>query len=110
MDNPLDRPPTRPLSPKKLRQRIGAMMADDRPAVWWWLSYANPQGFLGVTIVRGANLLQATLAARNAGISPKAPDAQVAGYILGANLPEHMIPYANQLLSRERLQEAGLTT
>lgn len=63
------------LSPREIEARKRAALADASEQVWWWLSFADgsrPKGsqWLGVSIVRGANVYQAAMNAYALGCNP----------------------------------------
>ncbi len=49
------------------------------PEQWWWLSFADASGFLGVAIVRAHGILSAATKARHLGINP---GGDVRGYAI----------------------------
>ena len=66
---------------------------------WWWLSYASEDGFRGICIVEGEDLIGAARRARELGISP-------GGQVLGAAIPESEVvtipeSHRNRLLTRD---------
>lgn len=74
---------------------------------WWWLSFADEQGFRGVCIVQGVTLLAAVLRANTLGISPH---GQVRGEDLGRDLnPGWPHPdVRDRCLSAEELRARGM--
>jgi hypothetical protein len=71
---------------------------------WWWLSFADDTGFLGVAIVEAGGIMEAAVAAKLAGCNP-------GGEVLAYPIPVDKLPVEklrNRLLSRDDLEEAGL--
>lgn len=73
---------------------------------WWWLSFVDESGFLGVAIVQDRSFAGAVLRAHALGINP-------GGEVRGFPFPEQeewRAPEAvrNRLLSFEELREHGL--
>lgn len=71
---------------------------------WWWLSFADDDGFRGVTIVQGDNIASAAKSAHRLGINP-------GGQVLGFPMPPEGLDiygesHRNRLLSREDLEAA----
>ena len=75
------------------------------PGGWWWLSFASTEdGFLGVAIVPGGGVMEASLNARLLGCNP-------GGEVWSVQIPAEHVPdekYLNRLLSKEELEEGGL--
>lgn len=72
---------------------------------WWWLSFADETGNLGVAVVPGDDEMTAVLVSHNLGINP-------GGEIQMFELPleGHLaLVDACVLLSRAELEERGLT-
>ena len=64
---------------------------------WWWLSFADDDGFLGVAVVTGFGLADAVSTAHRLGINP-------GGSVQIIELaPEYVPPesYRNRLLTKE---------
>ena len=53
-------------------RRIGTAVMDEQrnPEGWWYLSFADENGFLGGAVVRGRGPVTAMLTARSFGIDP----------------------------------------
>lgn len=73
-------------------------------ARWFWLSFADDTGFLGVVIIQAGGIIEATTAARTRGINP---GGEVRAYPLFdmEKIPEEC---RNRLLSEQELRDAGL--
>jgi hypothetical protein len=72
-----------------------------RPVGWFYLSYADEDGFRGGVIVRAHGMATAAFEAGRRGISP-------AGSVMGLAIPEEHVPalsYRNRLLTLEELRE-----
>ncbi len=78
-----------------------------RPERWWWLSFADEDGFRGVCIVRARGLVPAIARTHLLGINP-------GGEVQGAELPEAnetaigyfieaLTPFTDRLLTRADL-------
>lgn len=71
---------------------------------WFWLSFADERGFLGVTIVEAGGIIEATVRAR---MHDANPGGEVQAVILDPdNLPDESL--RNRLLSEEELRANGL--
>ena len=73
---------------------------------WWWLSYADDDGFRGALIIRGKHFLDACLQARVAHLSPggQVIGAQIQAAALDEYYPESQ---RNRLLSKEECIRHG---
>jgi hypothetical protein len=70
---------------------------------WFWLSFADDSGFLGVAIVQAGGIVEATRTARTLDCNP---GGEVRAYPIDIErVPEQ---YRNRLLSEQELQDAGL--
>jgi hypothetical protein len=69
------------------------------PAGWWWCSFVDKDGFLGVAIVWARGILTATKEARRRGINP-------GGQVLAYEIAEPPEQYRNRLLDRAETLEA----
>lgn len=83
--------------------------ASDTTTAYWWLSFADPdapaeQQFLGVAIVKGIDVVSASMMAR---LYECNPGGEVAGYPIPPLLtpPER---YLNRLLTRDEAKNADL--
>jgi hypothetical protein len=71
---------------------------------WWWLSFANPDGFLGVIVGNGDNPWDIKDRAWEMGINP-------GGEIAACQLESDEVPdekFRWRLLSRQELIDSGL--
>ncbi len=68
---------------------------------WYWLSYADEEGFNGVVIVEGADFLSAVNNCINKGLRP-----EKGGQVTGCVIDPEMFPteYKNRLLSQEEVE------
>lgn len=92
----------------EIERRKQEAMADTSEPVWWWLSFADsnlPKGaqFLGVAIVRGANVYQASQVACHLGCNP-------GGAVMGEPLDDDEIgavplDFRNRLLTKRDIEE-----
>lgn len=62
---------------------------------WWWLSFAEESGFLGVVVIQGYGIVDAVSRSHALGVNP-------GGEVQGWLLPEHVPPaeFRNRLLSK----------
>jgi|SRR3984885_11783152 len=91
----------------EIERRKQEAMADTSEPVWWWLSFADgslPKGsqFLGVAIVKGANVYQASQAAHHIGCNP-------GGSVMGEPFDDDdIVPpeeFTNRLLTERDIDE-----
>jgi hypothetical protein len=94
-------------SPEYAHRRRLVAMRDTSPSVWWWLSFCDPKKaagsqFLGVAIVKGNNILNASQEAWNLGCNP---GGEVCGDVFEAN--EVLAPerFRNRLLTASEIEE-----
>lgn len=75
----------------------------NKERVWYWLSFVDETGFLGVSIVQGGGIIEATSAARTLGCNP-------GGEVMATEIDIDNVPeqYRNRLLSERELRDAGL--
>lgn len=79
--------------------RLAVKLGADAP--WWWLSFADDDGFLGVAIVRGLDLGSASMAAHGEKCNP-------GGECLGFSIPQDMdVPerFQGRLLTQAEAKE-----
>lgn len=84
------------------RRNLAAAMADPSPMQWWWLSFANPMGFLGAAMVEAPNMIMAIYEAHLRKINP-------GGEVQGTPLPDWAVPHLdhqNVLLDRAGCEAA----
>jgi len=78
----------------------------DTEPQWYWLSFRDPDTNtnLGVAIVEGGGIVEASL---NAKLAKCNPGGEILGYVLDSeNLPPEELRY--RLLSEQELEDAGL--
>src|ERR1044071_9288221 len=80
---------------QRLRPLLAAKEMRERPASWWWLSFANTERFLGVVVIQAHGPVHAIERARNLGINP-------GGEVHASQLPGFNPPaaYIDRLLSK----------
>jgi len=67
---------------------------------YWWLSFVDETGFLGVNILRGRNRIEAIMISHRLGINP---GGAIAAHQFPENAPTPPAEVVNRLLSREDL-------
>lgn len=91
------------MNPIEFAAQMRALLAEEaqQTQAWWWLSFADEDGFRGVVIVRACGLLHAVRTANKLEINP-------GGEVLGYPLPDNFVPAAGDhdvLLDRKRALE-----
>jgi hypothetical protein len=89
---------------RSLKARADELLLEEsqRPEMWWWLSFADDEGFLGGVLTRARGFLSAVQKARNLGINP---GGEVQGIEIPEDVPESHKSYADQLLSKQDIEE-----
>ncbi len=87
----------------EVRKRMAEVMEQElrNKAGWWWCSFANDGGFLGVAIVRAQGIGTAIMEARRIGINP-------GGEVLSFEVAEPPEIFKNVLLDREMALQARI--
>ncbi len=73
-----------------------------RPQKWWYLSFADEDGFRGAVITQAPGMVSATIKAHHLGINP---GGEVLGHEIGESLPSGLPDnFVDRCLTREEVQ------
>lgn len=72
---------------------------------WWWLSFADDRGFLGVVITHAPNFLSAVLSTHVRRINP---GGEVNGWPFPAEIGDPAPRWRDRLLNRDETNQASL--
>lgn len=89
------------MNQREFRQRVNKLLGEDgkNPLSWWFLSYADDDGFRGGVIIQAHGQTEAVYLSSHRGISP-------GGEIRIIPIPDEFLPpdeYRNRLLTRPEL-------
>jgi hypothetical protein len=92
--------------------RVEALIASEvgEEPMWWWLSFATQERFLGLALVHAAGYMTAVVKARELGINP---GGEVAGWPIPAQAGDPPEEYQHTLLDKDtadHLAEHGWET
>lgn len=75
---------------------------------WWWLSFADERGFLGVAVVQAIGFIEAVLVTKAIGINPGGEVKGLALEELSATQVAVLVANRDRLLSRADIEAMDL--
>lgn len=90
------------MNPNEFRNRVNQMLAEDRkhPMAWWYLSFADTDGWRGGAFIKAHGPTEALYIAKRRGVSP-------GGEVCCVKCPDSEVPtedYCHRLLTKAEIE------